>query len=76
MTSGGRQVDVRWTQGGRKVDIGRAVPDYKYVHNKPESEFLTCPPDVIHGLKICPYIASGLKGQTPALTNPATRFPG
>ena len=26
--------------GGHEVDVG-AVPDYKYVHNKPESEFLT-----------------------------------
>ena len=27
--------------GGREVDVGGVVPDYKYVHNKPESEFLT-----------------------------------
>ena len=30
--------DVRWTRGGRR---GGAVPDYKYVRNKPESKFLT-----------------------------------
>ena len=30
--------DVRWTQGG---DRGGTVPDYKYVCNKPESEFFT-----------------------------------
>ena len=29
------------TSGGREVVVGGAVPDYKYVHNKPESEFLT-----------------------------------
>ena len=29
------------TSGGREVDVGGAVPDYKYGHNKPESEFLT-----------------------------------
>ena len=29
------------TSGGREVDVGRAVPDYKYGRNKPESEFLT-----------------------------------
>ena len=27
--------------GGHKVDVGGAVPDYKYVHNKPESKFVT-----------------------------------
>ena len=27
--------------GGRKVDVERAVPNYKYVHNKTDSEFLT-----------------------------------
>ena len=27
--------------GGREVDVGGVVPDYKYGHNKPESEFLT-----------------------------------
>ena len=30
--------DVRWMRHGRR---GGAVPDYKYGHNKPESEFLT-----------------------------------
>ena len=29
------------TSGGRKVDVGGTVPDYKYGCNKPESEFLT-----------------------------------
>ena len=29
------------TSGGRKVDVGGVVPDYKYVRNKTESEFLT-----------------------------------
>ena len=29
------------TSGGRKVEVGRAVPDYKYVRHKPESELLT-----------------------------------
>ena len=29
------------TSGGREVDVGGAVPDYKYVRNKPESGFLT-----------------------------------
>ena len=29
------------TSGGREVDVGGAVPDYKYVRNKSESEFLT-----------------------------------
>ena len=29
------------TSGGREVDVGGAVPDYKYGCNKPESEFLT-----------------------------------
>ena len=29
--------EVRWTRGGPRD----AVPDYKYVHNKTESEFLT-----------------------------------
>ena len=29
------------TSGGREVDVGGAVPDYKYGRNKPESEFLT-----------------------------------
>ena len=29
-------VDTRWTYVG-----GEAVPDYKYVGNKPESKFLT-----------------------------------
>jgi len=37
MTSGGREVDVRWTWGGSRG----AVPDYKYRRNKPENEFLT-----------------------------------
>ena len=27
--------------GGREVDIGGPLPDYKYVHNKSESELLT-----------------------------------
>ena len=35
MTSGGHEVDTRWTY------VGGAVPDYKYGRNKPESEFLT-----------------------------------
>ena len=29
--------DVRWTRGGCRG----AVPDYKYGHNKPESEFIS-----------------------------------
>ena len=29
--------DIRWMQGGHRG----AVPDYIYVRNKPESEFLT-----------------------------------
>ena len=30
------------TSGGREVDMGEVgVPDYKYVRNKPESEFIT-----------------------------------
>ena len=29
------------TSGGREVDVGGAVPDYKYGRNKPQSEFLT-----------------------------------
>ena len=34
---------ITWmTSGGHKVDVGGAVPDYKYRRNKPETEFLTC----------------------------------
>ena len=29
------------TSGGREVDVGGAVPDFKYGRNKPKSEFLT-----------------------------------
>ena len=29
------------TSGRHEVDVGGVVPDYKYVHNKFESEFLT-----------------------------------
>ena len=33
---------ITWmTSGGREVDVGGTVPDYKYVRNKPESGFLT-----------------------------------
>ena len=28
------------TSGGHEVDVGGTVPDYKYMCNKPESEFL------------------------------------
>ena len=28
------------TSGGHEVDVGGTVPDYKYMHNKPESEVL------------------------------------
>ena len=27
--------------GGREVDVGRAVPDYKHGHSESESEFLS-----------------------------------
>ena len=29
------------TSDGYEADVGGGVPDYKYGHNKPESEFLT-----------------------------------
>ena len=32
---------LSWEHLLRNVDVGRAVPDYKYMHNKAESKFLT-----------------------------------
>ena len=46
---------VRWIQWGRDVDMGGG--DYKYVHNKPESEFLT---GQAEHLRSCEHLGSCL----------------
>ena len=61
------------TSGGHEVDVGGALPDYKYVRNKPESGFLSGqaeysqsferPPDVIHVISVPRPSPSGGVGQ-------------